>query len=493
MTDSTSRDRHPSQSQPQPAGENTLHDFYDNIQTFAAYPPEQGNSANEFFYHNAEPTVFAHSPSFTPPIATHTQAWNPNTVAQVRDPNLTAYGGLQSSFQVDQFGRPLYPRHQSPQLGHDPNLIPRHSPSPAQHHNQGHAAAIGQHANQFQHQLPLNQQNLVHSHYHPGPGYDVDAHQSPYLNYGHHPAQAQPRGIDPNKLWYPDQQPQRPAASSIDPSFLTANNTQQPVVSSASGTQHFSGQGYGSPVSTSHHPQSHMPTMSAQPAAVHPLALTGVMIPQNMDTSAAKVRKTKDPNAPKRPRGRPRKDGTMPRSKTDAATLTSESDSDELLIEKEEPTPDFARGLGLAPADEQLVKEIGLAVWAPASKPAVVEKIQQGIASFGDIIKKQRDAWKVKNEALKQAELANNPIASSLKQQVTQFRRMIEIFAIQAIKFGHPSHLAKYVSPLHSPFSSEISPGEDGKFYQLGAAIRMKDIIYRVTQVIVAFQPTPVP
>ncbi len=53
----------------------------------------------------------------------------------------------------------------------------------------------------------------------------------------------------------------------------------------------------------------------------------------------------------------------------------------------------------------------------------------------------------MKNEALKQAELANTTAIPSLKQEVAQFRKTIETMANQALHFGHPAHLAKYVYP----------------------------------------------
>jgi AT hook motif len=183
--------------------------------------------------------------------------------------------------------------------------------------------------------------------------------------------------------------------------------------------------------------------------ASHAGAFVGVLVPPKPDKAPVKARKPKDPNAPKRPRGRPRKDATQPSAKQDTDASTSDSESDELQIEEiPEPLPDLLRGPPPEVAEHRVIYDIAVAVWSPRNKPAVAEKVRKGIALFGDVVKKQRDAWKVKNEALKQAELANTTAIPSLKQEVAQFRKTIETMAVQALRFGHPAHLAKYVSPI---------------------------------------------
>jgi hypothetical protein len=178
-------------------------------------------------------------------------------------------------------------------------------------------------------------------------------------------------------------------------------------------------------------------------AVSRPEAFMGVFVPPKPDK---KGRKPKDPNAPKRPRGRPRKDASQPTAKQGADTSTSDSESDELQIEEmPEPTPDLLRDPPPEIPEHRVIYDIATAVWYPRNRLAVAEKVRAGIALFGDVVKKQRDAWKVKNEALKQAELANTAAIPSLKQEVSQFRKTIETMAVQALRFGHPAHLAKYV------------------------------------------------
>lgn len=166
----------------------------------------------------------------------------------------------------------------------------------------------------------------------------------------------------------------------------------------------------------------------------------------NPGPKITKVRKVKDPNAPKRPRGRPRKDGTIPPPRTmDQGASDSDSDSDELQIEAEEPMPLVLRGSRPTELTQQARFDVATILWFPRNRPAVVERVQKAIAAFGDIVKKHRDAWKVKNEALKQAELASSPQVANLKLEVSQYRTVIETISQTAVELGHPSHLAKYV------------------------------------------------
>lgn len=180
--------------------------------------------------------------------------------------------------------------------------------------------------------------------------------------------------------------------------------------------------------------------------ATNPGAFIGVFVPPRVEKGPVKARKPKDPNAPKKPRGRPRKDASQATAKQDTDASTSDSESDELQIqEMPEPTPDLLRAPRPDSPEHQVLYDVAAAVWSPRNKPAVAEKVRKGIALFGDVVKQQRDAWKVKNEALKQAELANAAAIPSLKQEVAQFRRTIQTMATEALRFGHPAHLAKYV------------------------------------------------
>lgn len=182
----------------------------------------------------------------------------------------------------------------------------------------------------------------------------------------------------------------------------------------------------------------------------------GVFVTPKPEKAPVKGRKPKDPNAPKRPRGRPRKDAAQSLAKPETDASTSGSEADDLQVpEVPEPTPDLLHNPPPEIAEQRMIYDVVVAVWSPRNKPAVAEKVRNGIALFGDVVKKQRDAWKVKNEALKQAELANTTAIPILKQEVAQFRKTIETIAVQALQYGHSAHLAKYVYPhAHLSLSS---------------------------------------
>ena len=182
-------------------------------------------------------------------------------------------------------------------------------------------------------------------------------------------------------------------------------------------------------------------------------AVPGLVVPPKPEKTPAKSRKPKDPNAPKRPRGRPRKDGTLSRVKQEGKSPSSSYDSDsELEIEEPPETlPEILKRDRPDGLDGKVLYDAVHAVWSPRNKPAVPDKIRAGIAQFGDTIRKLRDAWKLQNAALQQAENTNSPTVPSLKEQVGQFRRLMQNVAKTAVELGHPAHLKKYVYTL--PFA----------------------------------------
>lgn len=174
-----------STSQPQRSDGSALVEFFNNgLQPFVNYQPENDTPPHEEFMW--DPSLL-----YSPPVATHNPAWNQNAAAQSRDPALTAYGGLQSSFQLSQYGQQSFdPRQPSPQPGHDPRLLSRPAPAPTQYlnhnHNHSHAATIGYRDLSYQNQQQFNPQTMV---YPPrpsstsAPSFDAHASRSPYFNY----------------------------------------------------------------------------------------------------------------------------------------------------------------------------------------------------------------------------------------------------------------------------------------------------------------------
>jgi len=167
-----------------------------------------------------------------------------------------------------------------------------------------------------------------------------------------------------------------------------------------------------------------------------------------------KVKAPRDPNAPKRPRGRPRKDDTTPRVKKEGQDSSSSSESgseDDLEIDDEPPEPRPALLVVTPPSDlgSKALYDAVQAVWSPRNKPAVGDNIRSGVKLFGEAVKGLRDAWKTKNESLRKAELPNsgNPeAAAALKTAVARLRTNMETLMQRSLVHGHPAHLMRYVS-----------------------------------------------
>jgi hypothetical protein len=175
-----------STSQPQRGDGSALGEFFNNgMQSFANFQPENEASQEEFMW---DPNLFTNQQIYSPPVATHTPAWNQNAAAQSRDPPLTAYGGLQSSFQLSQYGQPSFdPRQPSPQPGHDPRMMSRPSPAPTQYHNHNHAATMGYRDLSYSNQQQFNPQTMVYPQRPSStstPTFDTHANRSSYFNYG---------------------------------------------------------------------------------------------------------------------------------------------------------------------------------------------------------------------------------------------------------------------------------------------------------------------
>jgi hypothetical protein len=175
-----------STSQPQRGDGSALGEFFNNgMPSFANFQPENEVQQEEFMW---DPNLFTNPQIYSPPVATHTPAWNQNAAAQSRDPPLTAYGGLQSSFQLSQYAQPSFdPRQPSPQPGHDPRMMSRPSPAPTQYHNQNHAATMGYRDLSYSNQQQFNPQTMVYPQRPSStstPNFDGHANRSPYFNYG---------------------------------------------------------------------------------------------------------------------------------------------------------------------------------------------------------------------------------------------------------------------------------------------------------------------
>lgn len=178
MDNSTSHNMNP--SQPQRGDGTALGEFFSNDLPSYNYPAENETSHDEFMW---DPNLFNNQQIYSPSVATHTPAWNQNAAAQSRDSPLTAYGGLQSSFQLSQYGQP------SPQPGHESRLMSGPSPSPTPYNSHNPQATMAYRDLSYPNQQQFGPQAMVYPQRPASastPSFESHANRSPYFNYGSH-------------------------------------------------------------------------------------------------------------------------------------------------------------------------------------------------------------------------------------------------------------------------------------------------------------------
>jgi hypothetical protein len=141
----------------------------------------------------------------------------------------------------------------------------------------------------------------------------------------------------------------------------------------------------------------------------------------------------------------------MPRQSSQTKVSENDSDSD-LSVESEPESPPGILTLQM-PVDirNRAIFQAVKAVWSPRNLPAPVDKIKSGLVQFGEVVKGLRDSWKEKNESLKKAELPNASTAANapqLKNEVAQYRQLVEVVVQQSLSLAHPAVLKRYVSFL---------------------------------------------
>lgn len=178
----------------------------------------------------------------------------------------------------------------------------------------------------------------------------------------------------------------------------------------------------------------------------------GVFVPPR----PVKAKLPKDPNAPKKPRGRPRKDGMPLKARKVGEVSSSEESESEDELQIDEPEPEMKPALLALEAPTELkaraVYDAVSAVWSPRNLPATADTVKKGGLLYSDTIKRLKDAWKPENEALTAAENANNTVkVAMLKERVEAYRETLKKILDRTDLYGHPAHLRQYVSPLPLP------------------------------------------
>ncbi|RMZ79616.1 hypothetical protein DV737_g3319, partial [Chaetothyriales sp. CBS 132003] len=197
------------------------------------------------------------------------------------------------------------------------------------------------------------------------------------------------------------------------------------------------------------------------PPDSHPALLLAVQA-----ESQAKKKAPADPNAVKRSRGRPRKDGQPGSQSGDHG---SGSDSDLVIENDPEARPAMLTVAMPTEFRSQSLYKVVDAVWCDRNNPAPVDKIKSGINDFGTVVKAFRDSWKEKNEKLKKAEIEGSSTASNapkLKKDVSDDRTYMGLLMDRALKFGHPAVLKSLgenqwtMSALYSFMLDRVSAGD---------------------------------
>jgi hypothetical protein len=395
-----------------------------------------------------------------------------------------SFGGIQSTLSPSPFNQTqAYDSRSLMQQSYDPRSMSRVLPSPS-YSFQSPAydqspiySSRDQMISPSQFQRPISNASMMLGAQQPRPSPTMTA------SYGAQPNQSNYQSMDPRNMHQQgyqntelshyaafNEQPQQPASQFVSPQMLTASGSR----GGAGYQHHLPGRSvqqvpatvspYMNTLLNGDHrmyqtaqsfqqslaPAYTMPGIEGKAGAAAPSTSTfqGVFVP----AKPVKAKMPKDPNAPKKPRGRPRKDGLPPKvKKVGEASSSEESDSeDELQID--EPEPEITPApLTLALPTElkaRAVYDAVSAVWSPRNLPARADKVKSGGQLYSDTIRKLKDAWKPENEALTAAENSNNTAkVAMLKERVEAYRDTLKKILDRTDQYGHPAHLRQYVSP----------------------------------------------
>lgn len=390
--------------------------------------------------------------SYTPQ---NTAGWGHNQISSSNEPALPQYESLrQQPNEANTYSPSMYGVRPTPQNQFDPRSFsrPSHSPTPynAYAYQQPMTFSTAPNyasANEFAVQPP---QPGARRSPMPQPAFQSDLGQHQYIPpYG--VRQTLHPGFQTMQIGrygdQPDQERRQPT-NVVDPRFLNPTDFQTSQLDQMQ--NHFQNVPEILPnASNTTGIQQQIPVPQAS-IATPPIAQKSVSSGAKIDRSATKPRSKKDPNALKRPRGRPRKDGAgMTKDEGSLTGSTDDSDSDDLVIE---PAPEPMPGILIPPrpdqVDQKLIYEACLAVWSPRNLAVPAKKVSEAVKALGELLKGLRDQWKKQNELFKQAEIADSPATASLKADVTRLRQQAEAVASKVAEYGHPSLLPQYVCPF---------------------------------------------
>ncbi|EXJ59786.1 hypothetical protein A1O7_03933 [Cladophialophora yegresii CBS 114405] len=434
------------------------YNMLDGIQSYAGSETlHNGEDLSRFF----DPELFestAIGKGFSQPSLPRSDA---GAGRQSHTPDIHQYNAPQQNYSQPQYSQAFYNSQQMNQSTFDPRFYTRPSPTPVSfdggYQYQSPMGFTPQHFAPQQMNIPQRQTPT------PTQSYQQRQQQpAQFVSIAQRPSQlSHVQSADMMRFgtFHVQDQGQQLSNRFVDPSMLTAN---QPTNTSTNGNNTFQAQQSYLPSSyfnsgptvdprSLQSPQLMPSAKSPQPGkenrADFGRSLTGTVVIVPKLEQATKSTAAKDPTAPKKPRGRPRKDASAQAGGQSAGSAASSDD--ELEIEDEEPPEMTPALLAVSmPADERgraLYRAVQ-AVWSPRNKPVDPEKVRGGIANYGDTIRGLRDAWKTKNETLRKAELPNSPTAAQaagLKEEVARYRQLLEMVMMRSLQYSHPAILKR--------------------------------------------------
>ncbi|KAH8424351.1 uncharacterized protein LDX57_002102 [Aspergillus melleus] len=192
------------------------------------------------------------------------------------------------------------------------------------------------------------------------------------------------------------------------------------------------------------------PAVGNQGVPVRPQGVEGFM-PANgqkpvavpLPIKAADARKQITKILPKNATGKvnsKRVDGKM------AGYSGSESDSDDSDLEIEHEPPEKSPIPPSRPTEPEAAANYDTlrAVWFPRNRRPNAEKVKSALVAFKDVVKKVRDAWKDKTQAMKMAEnKGDNDKAAKFKKETGSQRRIMDMVVKTTLERAHPMILEK--------------------------------------------------
>jgi hypothetical protein len=161
---------------------NVLGELFENdLHSFSSYQQQPDTSQDEFMW---DPSLFQNPSMYSSNAATQSPNWSQHAAAQSPDPPLPAYGSLQPSFQLGQYGSLSFdPRQPSHKSARDSHLIPQ---ATTQYDDISQQVNVEYKALRYPNQQQFDLRSMVYPQPPPvtGPTFEGHSNPNPYFGYG---------------------------------------------------------------------------------------------------------------------------------------------------------------------------------------------------------------------------------------------------------------------------------------------------------------------